>query len=278
MRSKLAELIRAGVTSLPGDVEKALQIALEREESELARLQLETILKNVAYARERSLPLCQDTGVPIFFVHGFKELGEVEKQIRQAVAEATRMVPLRPSIVDAITRRNTGDNTGEGVPVIHFESGDEESITFLAKGAGSENVSRARMLPAREGVPGVKRFVVETLRSAGAKPCPPVIVGVGIGGTLDLAAKLAKEVLLQPLFKRNEREELARLEEELLEEVNALGIGPMGMGGSTTCLGVKIAAAACHTASLPVAVNVQCWAHRYARLRRVQEEWVVEQQ
>jgi fumarate hydratase subunit alpha len=277
MRSQLVELIRVAVTSLPRDVEEALQRALEREENPLARLQLETILKNVAYARERRLPLCQDTGVPIFFVRGFGNLSKVEHEIKQAVREATQAVPLRPSIVDAITRKNTGDNTGEGMPVIHFEGGEEQSITFLAKGAGSENVSRAKMLPASEGVAGIKRFVVEIVRSAGAKPCPPVIVGVGIGGTLDLAAKLAKEALLQPLSQRNPREELSKLEEELLEEINALGIGAMGMGGSTTCLAVKVLASACHTASLPVAVNIQCWAYRWARLRRVDEEWVVEQ-
>jgi fumarate hydratase subunit alpha len=277
MRSKIVELIRLAVTSLPEEVEQALQKALEREENSLAKLQLETILKNVAYARERSLPLCQDTGMPIFFVRGFGNLAEVEALIKQAVSEATAKVPLRPSVVDAVSRENTGDNTGEGVPVIHFLPGEGQSITFLAKGAGSENVSRAEMLPAREGIAGVKRFVVETLRSAGAKPCPPVIVGVGIGGTLEHAALLAKEALLLPLGERNPREELSRLEEELLEEINALGIGAMGMGGNTTCLAVKVLASACHTASLPVAVSVQCWAHRYARLRRVDEEWVVEQ-
>ncbi len=277
MRSELVELIRVAVTSLPEDVEKALHHALDREENPLAKLQLETILKNVAYAREHSLPLCQDTGVPIFLVRGFSNPGEVAEEIRQAVREATLKVPLRPSIVDALTRRNTGDNTGEGVPVIHFLPGDEKSITFLAKGAGSENVSRAQMLPARKGIAGIKRFVLETLRSAGAKPCPPVIVGVGIGGTLEHAAMLAKEALLAPLSERNPREELAELEEELLEEINALGIGAMGMGGNTTCLAVKVLASACHTASLPVAVSVQCWAHRYARLRRVRNAWVVEQ-
>ncbi len=277
MREQLVELIRLAVTSLPKEVEQALQQALEREKNSLAKLQLEVMLKNVAYARERSLPLCQDTGMPIFFVRGFSNLAEVVEELRQAVREATTRVPLRPSVVDALTRENTGDNTGEGVPVIHFLPGDEKSITFLAKGAGSENVSRAKMLPAREGVAGIKRFVVETLRSAGAKPCPPVIVGVGIGGTLEHAAMLAKEALLLPLGERNSREELSRLEQELLEEINALGIGAMGMGGNTTCLGVKVLTSACHTASLPVAVSVQCWAHRYARLRRVNEEWVVEQ-
>jgi len=173
------------------------------------------------------------------------------------VRRATAAIPLRPNAVDPITRQNTGDNTGAGMPPIHVVPGERFTVTVLPKGAGSENVSRIGMLLPSQAA-GIPEFVAETMLIAGGRPCPPVILGVGIGGTFDAAAALAKEALLLPADTMDE------YEQELCDAVNALGIGPMGLGGDVTALAVKVKRAACHTASLPVAVNVQCWASRRA--------------
>lgn len=262
----IVELIRKAVVDLPEEVEKALADAYKREDSDIAKLQLKNILDNIKLAREQQSPMCQDTGLPIFFVElGNAKRPDIEKAIVEGVGEATASVPLRPNVVDSLSRENTGDNTGVGIPQIHWgESGDEHTyITYMPKGAGSENASAQRMLNPNENV---KDFVLGVVKDAGGKPCPPIIVGVGIGGSMDASAKLAKEALLRPLDSRNPDDAYARLEDELLAEINKLGIGPMGLGGSTTALAVNVEHAACHTASLPVAVNIQCWAHRYARM------------
>ena len=177
--------------------------------------------------------------------------------VAEGVRRATREVPLRPNVVDPLTRHNTGDNTGAGMPAIHIKPGKMFTVTVLPKGAGAENTSRiAMLLPTHQY--GIEGFVVETMLHAEGKPCPPVVLGIGIGGTFDGAAALAKEALLLPIDQMDD------YEQQICDAVNRLGIGPMGLGGDTTALAVKVKTAACHTASLPVAVNVQCWAHRHA--------------
>jgi fumarate hydratase subunit alpha len=186
------------------------------------------------------------------------------------VKVASKEIPLRPNIVHPISRKNSGDNTGAGVPVIEFEVLDGKDfieISVLPKGAGSENMSALRMLNPSEGIVGIKKFVLDTVAAAGSNPCPPTIVGIGIGGTADRAMLLSKRALLRSLDSRNSDAAMAKLEKELLTDVNQLGIGPMGLGGKTTSLGVCVEYSFCHTASLPVAVNIQCWANRKAKAR-----------
>ncbi|MBU2560434.1 fumarate hydratase, partial [archaeon] len=177
-----------------------------------------------------------------------------------------KFILFRFNVVDPLSRENSGDNTGAGIPQIHWSTSDDGHtyITYMPKGAGSENASAAGMLKPSDGV---KDFVLDTVKKAGGKPCPPIIVGVGIGGAMDTSAMLAKRALLRTLDSRNPEEAYAKLEDELLKEINELGIGPMGLGGLTTALAVNVEYAACHTASLPVAVNIQCWAHRHHTMR-----------
>lgn len=245
---------------LPSDVLAALRKAAAAESNEGARSELATILENIALAEERRVPICQDTGVPVVYLTLPPDIPlspSIYEAVREGVRRATVAVPLRPNVVDPITRRNTGDNTGVGMPIIHVTPGDRLTVTVLPKGAGSENASRLGMLlPSR--VDDIPKFVTETMLIAGGRPCPPVFLGVGIGGTFDGVAALAKEALLLPL------DTMDGYEQEICDAVNALGIGPMGLGGDTTALAVKVKRADCHTASLPVAVNVQCWACRRA--------------
>jgi fumarate hydratase subunit alpha len=231
-------------------------------------VQLRTILRNLEEARERSVPLCQDTGVPVFFVSGAMLPG-LEEGIRRGLARATEAIPLRPNAVHPLTRKNPGNNIGTGSPrIVYRPTGDAfTDITVMPKGAGSENMSALAMLTPAQGLKGVKTFVLDTVVRAGGRPCPPTIVGVGIGGTADQAAELAKEALLRPLDVPNDDEQLDALERELGDALNRMGIGPMGLGGRTTVLGVRCGMAFCHTASLPVAVNLQCWAARRASVR-----------
>ncbi len=275
MLDGLVELIRTAVVRLPPDVTAALEAALAAEEEELAALQLRLMLENAARAEELGVPLCQDTGVPVFFLRG--EWGEVEPLLAEAVRRATEQVPLRPCIVHPLSRENTGDNTGAHVPVVHRIPGGDRSVSFMPKGAGSENCSAAAPLPPSAGAGEIAGFVADVVRRAGAKPCPPVVLGVGIGGTLEHAALLSKLALLLPLGTESEEPALAELERRILREVNSLGIGPMGFGGRCTCLGVRVLSAHCHTASLPVAVSLQCWAHRRATLVERDGSWEVVQ-
>ncbi|MBR1368067.1 fumarate hydratase [Methanocalculus chunghsingensis] len=246
---------------LPADVKRAIDVSYEAETDPVARGELENIRANIQTAERLDLPLCQDTGIAVIYVTVPENFtlsrAELSSAIREGVRKATEAVPLRPNAVDPLTRENSGDNTGVEIPPIHFSEGPELTITVLPKGAGSENVSRIGMLlPSEAGK--VISFVVETVLLAGGKPCPPVVVGVGIGGTFDLAAALAKEALLLPIGMMNS------FESEICDAINTLGIGPMGLGGDTTALAVKVKKAHCHTASLPVAVNIQCWACRRA--------------
>jgi fumarate hydratase subunit alpha len=254
------EAMREAVIYLPPDVKRAIGYAAARETNPMAQGEFSNILKNIAVAEEYAVPLCQDTGVPVVYLTIPPDV-PLTQGIYDAVAEgirrATLSIPLRPNVVHPLSRHNTNDNTGEGMPAVHIRPGDALTVTALPKGAGAENVSRIVMLlPSQND--GIEKFVAETMLLAEGKPCPPVVLGVGIGGTFDGAAALAKEALLLPI------DEMTPFEQQLCDAVNRLGIGPMGVGGGTTVLAVKVKTAACHTASLPVAVNVQCWACRRA--------------
>jgi fumarate hydratase subunit alpha len=267
LEETVVKLLRTAATTLPADVIDALKAARQAEEG-AARVQIDTMLANLKAASDLAVPTCQDTGIPIFFVSG-RCTPHLETAIRKGVQRATEEVPLRPNAVDPLTRVNSGDNTGPGMPPIHFEptADDFVEITVLMKGAGSENMSALAMLNPAQGVEAVKQFVLDTVVRAGSKPCPPTIVGLGIGGTADQAALLSKRALLRRLDDVNGNRELAQLEDELRRALNMIGIGPMGLGGRTTVLGVKAEKANCHTASLPVAVSLQCWAARRASAR-----------
>ncbi len=261
----LVDLLRKAETELSDDVVNSIRKAEAREESPVAKSQFQAILKNIKIAETHGVPMCQDTGILIFFVElgsEFRPEFDLEAAIREAAALATREIPLRPNAVDPLTRKNSGDNTGNGIPDIHWKlvPGRQLKVTVAPKGAGSENMSALRMLNPTE-VGSIKNFVLETVINAGGMPCPPLTLGVGIGGSFDKAARLAKEALLEPLDTP-----MSEFEKEILEAVNALGIGCMGLGGSTTALAVHVKTAHCHTASLPVALNIQCWANRHASI------------
>ncbi|KZX10300.1 fumarate hydratase [Methanobrevibacter filiformis] len=264
------QLYKKAVISLGNDVVSSLEDALKDETNELARLNIEAILKNIKLAGEKGIPMCQDTGLPIIFIKlGKVPIENLYNAVKKGIVKATEEVPLRPNVVDPITRKNTGNNIGVNIPQIDLELIEEDylEITILPKGFGSENNNALSMLLPGAGVEGIKEFVVETVKKAGGKPCPPMIIGVGIGGTSDLALKSAKVAILDEIGKRNPNKDLAKLEEELLIAINNLGIGPMGLGGKTTALDVKIKKIDTHTAGLPVGVCIQCWAHRHATIR-----------
>jgi len=265
-------LLQLAVTELPHDVKESLQRAYREEESEAGKTQLKAILDNVELAEKMRTPMCQDTGIIIFYVKAggqAKSLNKIENALRSATIRATKEVPLRPNAVSPLTQKNTGDNTGRFIPFIHWKivPGDTLEITVMPKGGGSENVCALGMLIPGNGVKGLKKFVVDTVINAGAKPCPPTILGVAVGGGADIAMKLAKAALLRPLDQPNPDPNLAKLEKELYEAANSTGIGPMGLGGKFTVLGVKVDYAHRHPASYPVAVAVQCWAARRASAR-----------
>lgn len=267
IENTIFNLFKDAVIKLPEDVKKALQDAYKNEDHDLACLNLKAILDNIEAAEKLGVPMCQDTGLPIVFV----KLGDVEVEnlidgIKKGVAKATEEVPLRPNVVNPITRQNSGNNTGNLMPQIDIELVEDEilQLTAFPKGIGSENNNALKMALPGEGIDGIKKFVLDTVIAAGGKPCPPIIVGVGIGGSSDLAMKLAKKALLSKIGERNPDETLAKLEEEMLDEINQTGIGPMGLGGKTTALDVKILTADTHTAGLPIGVCIQCWAARQA--------------
>lgn len=265
IRKATIELLRKTVTVMPVDVVNELKSAIRKETDEVPKMQLKAILDNLQLAERTTTPLCQDTGVTIFYVSLPRCLDiDVGKAITEAVRIATKEIPLRPNAVHPISRKNPGDNVGKSMPWINYRIWDKDfvEITVMTKGAGSENMSQMAMLTPSQGLKGVKEFVLNVVLRAGSNPCPPTILGVGIGGSSDISAKLAKEALLRPIDKPHEDPEIAALEKELKDALNDLGIGVMGLGGKTTVLGVNIEYAYCHTASLPVTVNVQCWAAR----------------
>lgn len=257
-------LVTQAARHLPPDVNQALAAALAREESDSAREILGQLLQNAELAARTGLPLCQDTGVGVFFVElgaDVRVQGVLPEIINAAMVEGYAKGLLRKSLCHPLTRRNTGDNSPAAIHV-DIVPGDRLTIMHMAKGGGSENMSRCTMLTPAQGWAGIKDFVVRRMAEAGPNPCPPTIVGVGIGGTFDMAPALAKKALFRPVGVRNPDPEIAAMELELLDAVNNLGIGPMGLGGRTTSLDVKIEMRPCHIASLPLAVNVQCHSSR----------------
>ena len=266
----LIAAIRRAETQLPPDVVMALKAARDDEQGP-AQVQLDAILKNVDAARDGSIPMCQDTGIQTFIIQvgaAFPYLSSLRAWITTAVRRATREVPLRPNTVNPFTGENPGDNVGEHVPYITWDivDGDRCTIYLLPKGGGSENCSALAMLSPGVGITGVKRFIIDHVVGCAGKPCPPGIIGVGIGGGADLALKLAKLSLLRPVGGRHPDARIATLEQELHELINQSGVGPMGMGGRTTCLDVHVEYAHRHPASLPVGIVYQCWADRRARV------------
>ena len=266
------KLLQLAVIELPKDVKDALKRAYKEETSDVGKTQLEAILQNIELAEKTRTPICQDTGVIIFYIKAgtdVKGLDKIELALKKATIRATKEVPLRPNAVDPFTQKNSGDNTGNHIPYIHWQivSGDTIEITVMPKGGGSENVSALGMIPPGEGIKGLKKFVIDTLIKAGAQPCPPNILGVAVGGGADISMKLAKTALLRPINQPNPNPEIAKLEKELLEAANMTGIGPMGLGGKITVLSVNIDYAFRHPGSYPVAVAFQCWAARRATAR-----------
>ena len=256
-------------THLGEDVLEAFNKAIELEVSPTGKDILEKLLENARIAREEEIPICQDTGFAVVFVELGQEVhlvgGDLKEAINEGVRQGYQEGYLRKSICHPFTRKNTGDNTPA---VIHIDivPGDRVRLIVAPKGGGSENMSRVTMLTPAVGMEGVKDFVVQRVKESGANPCPPIIVGVGIGGTFETAALLAKRALLRPLGSQNPNTELASLEAELYEEINALGIGPQGLGGRITSLAVHVAMMESHIASLPVAVNIQCHAARHKEI------------
>jgi fumarate hydratase subunit alpha len=263
---KVRELCMKANTDLGEDVFQAFDRAMEKEESPLGAEILKELKENARIAKEENVPICQDTGFAIVFVELGQEVhlvgGELNEAIQEGVRQGYRDGYLRKSICHPFTRANTGDNTPA---IIHIEMtpGDKVKITVAPKGGGSENMSRVVMLTPSDGIEGIKRYVVQRVKESGSNPCPPTIIGVGIGGTFEQAALLAKKSLLRSLGSKNPDPELDKLESEILTEINKLGIGPQGLGGRTTSLAVHILMMPCHIASFPLAVNIQCHAQRH---------------
>lgn len=263
----IAGLSKETNVSLSEDVKSRICMMRMKETDDGAKSILETIEKNIKIAGEEDIPLCQDTGLACVFLDIGQDVHLVGGSLKDAVNEGVRRGYtegyLRKSVVtDPIRRGNTGDNTPARM-IIDIVPGDKVTITFAPKGFGSENMSRIAMLPPAAGEEGVKDFIVDTVRQAGGNPCPPVVVGVGIGSTFDGAALLAKKALLLPLDGHHEDPYYAAMEDELLERINKLGVGPQGFGGDTTAIGLRINTAPTHIAGLPVAVNINCHVARH---------------
>ena len=268
VQNAVEELIDEAAYRLPDDYLEAMARAQEREESDIGRSIILTLRDNAAYAEAEQIPTCQDTGMAILSLEIGQDVHLVGGDINTALGEAVRQAyrPLRKSMLaDPVQRSNTGDNTP---PLIYYNivPGDRLQITLMVKGFGAELMSRMEMFPPAVGLDGVKEFVLETVRKAGPNACPPVIVGVGLGSSFDGVAVLAKKALMRPLDQPNPQPHLAKLEGEWLEEINALGIGPAGFGGTVTALAVNIESYPTHIAALPVAVNLNCSAPRRATM------------
>lgn len=274
LRDELVKLYKKAATSMPSDVEAALKSAHAEERSN-AKATLSAILENIRLARKTERPICQDTGVPVFFLKvpfGISHL-ELKSTIIEATRIATEKVPLRANAVDVLTDKNSGDNTGIGFPVIYLEEtrGSKLIVDLMLKGSGCENTGQLYRLPAEElkaerDLEGVRKCVLDAIHRAQGKGCPPYIIGVGIGATKDQVTRLAKEQLMRKLEDTNRHGVLSVLEERLLGDINQLGMGPLGLGGKTTAIGVKIGVNHRHPASYFVDVSICCWANRRARL------------
>jgi len=270
------DLYIRSLKEIPPDVVEAIRRAAKSETKEVARRIFSHYLQSIELGREKDMMVCQDTGIPIYWVDIGGNLrldgSRLTAAITRGTERATREHPLRSSIVSPLQRENRQTSTGEGIPIIHYDfvaDSDVLDILFMPKGSGSENMSFMKMLVPADGVKGIKRFVLEQVIGAGAKPCPPTIVGVGIGGSSDLCMTLAKKATRRPLGSRHSDPEMAALEQELYEAINQTGIGPQGLGGNTTALAVHIESAWTHITCNPVAVNLQCWRaeRRRAKLR-----------
>lgn len=279
------ELYIRALKVLPPDVKAALARAHERESHPRAREILGVMLKNLEVAESRGLLVCQDTGTPVYKLRigrGLEYDGpELLAAIVEGVKQATLEHPLRSSVCHPLDRSNPQTNTGRRIPMIDVEFLEESGyleLKMMPKGSGSENMSFLKMLTPADGLNGIKKFVLQCVVEAGGKPCPPTLVGIGIGGTSDLAMKLAKEAIWRPVGSPNPDPAIAALESELLKAINALGLGPMGLGGDTTALAVQIEHAHTHITQNPVGVTLQCWRGERAMARiypdgRVEHGW-----
>ncbi len=266
IRDNVAQICIDATYNLSEDVLMAYDRALETETAPAAKEILGLLKENARIAKDEHIPICQDTGIAVFFVEIGQDLrirnGFIVDAINDGVRKGYKEGYLRKSVVDPISRKNTGDNT-PAIIYTELVPGDKLKISFMPKGAGSENMSVIRMLRPTEGVEGIKAFVLECVQKAGANPCPPVVIGVGIGGSFEKAALLAKKSLLRQVGSPNPKLDLASLEEALLKAVNKTGIGPEGLGGKVTAMAVHVESYPCHIASLPVAVNINCHAARH---------------
>jgi fumarate hydratase subunit alpha len=266
IRDNVAQICIDAAYNLSTDVLAAFDRAIETETAPAAKQVVELLKENARIAKDEHIPICQDTGIAIFFVEIGQDLriknGLITDAINEGVRKGYTDGYLRKSVVDPITRKNTDDNT-PAIVYTEMVPGDKLSISFMPKGAGSENMSVIRMLRPTEGIEGIRDFVLECVQNAGANPCPPVVIGVGIGGSFEKAALLSKKTLLRPVGSPNPNPELAHLEAMLLKAVNKTGIGPEGFGGKVTAMAVHVESFPCHIASLPVAVNINCHAARH---------------
>jgi len=261
-------LMKYSATVLPDSAVKAIKTAYENEKNATGKSQLGAIIKNFETGAKLSIPMCQDTGIHIYYVEvgadcPINDLGKIEQALINASKRTTKEVPMRPNAVDPFGS-NSGDNTGRYIPWINWDvvPGDKIKITAFPKGGGSENMSTVKMLKPGVGLKGVMKEVVDWMILAGGQPCPPTIVGVAVGGGADIAIKLAKKQLMRPIGQPHPQKEVAEIEQKLLKAINSTGIGPMGLGGGITSLAVHMDYAHRHPASLPMAISIQCWAAR----------------
>ncbi len=274
LKDTIVEMIRRAETSLPPDVINSLKRARNRERGQIAKFQFGQMFKNLDLAKKLGAPICQDTGTFTFFIKLGRKLRisfDIQKVIVRAVAKATREIPLRTNVVDPITRELAKSNTGKGQPAVHLEiaEGKDFQVDLLVKGAGTENYGRLFMMRPMDGLNAVEQIVLSLLKEVRGKPCPPNLIGVGVGGSMETAPLLAKLAMLRPLDLPNSDPELEKTERKIESAANSLNTGPMGLGGKTTVLKVLIEKAACHTASLPIAVAIQCWPARRAKARMI---------
>ncbi len=273
-----ARLVVRANNILPADIQKAFCDRMADETRPSARMILSILQENSRIAMDTGLPVCQDTGIDVVFLEIGQDIqveGDIRAAVNAGIAQGTKNGFLRSSVCDPLTRKNSGDNTPAQIH-IEMVPGRSFSMTVLPKGCGSENMSALFMLPPSSGREGIINCVLDQVKKAGSNPCPPGIIGIGIGGTMEVAALLSKKALLRPVGTMSSREDVALLEKEIYGRINATGIGPQGLGGDMTTFAVHIETEACHIASLPVAVNIQCHAARQAKARLVNGKWSIE--